>query len=102
VSEESDQGAGSTLFGDQTVPINEDTIDAYREQHGLERTLGYLEALRDFNRQLAVIIGGSYTSSGLPTGHHRMQKLAKNLFHENEELLKWYSNRTDNNEKLQP
>ncbi|MCX2495236.1 hypothetical protein OQX63_17230 [Pedobacter sp. PF22-3] len=81
--------------GEQGRLIQEDDFKKFTDKFGNERTLGYLEAMKDFNAHLEVILGGGYCRNGVAeTGHMVRKYLCEFVDHNTKFLSKMKQNQS--------
>jgi hypothetical protein len=82
-----DSGESADVFQSRDKILDEKGLQQYARQFGEERAIGYMEAVRDFNRELKVILGAGYAYDGVPKAGMKMRKKIVSLFHANDDLL---------------
>jgi len=86
--------------GEQGKLIQDADFDKYVEKFGIDRALGYLEAIRDFNAYAEVILGGGYCCSGFAETGHMVRKHLCEFVDHNSNFLNKIVNKEDFDLKL--
>jgi hypothetical protein len=96
-----DSGEKTDIFPQRTSVLDETGIQKYTEEFGEARATGYMEAMRDFNRELKYILGAGYTEGGVPKAGMKMRKAIITMFHTNDDLIdKFVSKHNSKSEPL--
>jgi hypothetical protein len=82
-----DSGEESPLFERHNQTLSKSNIEQYRLKYCDERTLGYMQAMRDFNHEFKYMLGGGYSHDGQRNSDARVRAALIKLFHSNDQFI---------------